>query len=128
MNALKYSILLITACIITSCVQQSQPKHITVKVDMNGVENTTKVGIRGSNPLSWNNTTFLSDENNDGIYIGVFEIYSANRNVEFKFVNNEDEFELQDQNNRVLTFEYKPETIIYNAAFDNLNDVEIVKE
>jgi len=127
MKSIQLITLVAIALISFSCVQQTQPKSITVKVDMNGIENHSKVGIRGSNPLSWNDTTYLTDEDKDGIYEGRFEIYTANYNVEFKFVNHESEFELQDQNNRSLTFEYKPENIIYSATFDSLDDIKIIR-
>ncbi len=114
--------------LIISCVQDTQPKTITVKVDMNGIANPFKVGIRGSGPLSWNETTILNDRDGDGIYEETFQINTAGSNVEFKFVNNDSEFELKDQNNRSLTFEYKPETITYQAVFNNLKKIIILRE
>ena len=104
---------------LTNCVQKTHPKTITVKVDMNAEENHSEVGIRGNTLLSWKETTYLSDENNDGIYEGTFEINTANQDIEFKFVNHNDAFELQDQNNRSLSFEYQPETIVYEATFNS---------
>ncbi len=128
MNLLKQIAILAVTLFFCSCVQDTQPKTITIKVDMTGIENPTKVGIRGANPLSWNETTFLNDDDGDDIYEETFEIFTANYDVEFKFVNNNDEFELQDQNNRSLTFEYKPETIIYEAIFDDAKTVKITRE
>ena len=119
MRFLKQLSLFLIVIVITSCVQDAHLKTITIKVDMNGIETPSKVGIRGNNPLSWDETTFLNDANGDGIYEETFEIYTANNDIEFKFVNHKDEFELQDQNNRSLTFEYKPEIITYEAAFNN---------
>ena len=119
MKTLKLLYVVILILVTTSCVQQAQPKTIIVKVDMNAIENASEVGLRGANPLSWNETTFLNDNNKDGIYEGSFEIYTASYDVEFKFVTNDSVFELQDQNNRSLTFEYKPETITYEAVFND---------
>ena len=113
---------------MSSCVQDAQLKTITVKVNMNAVENPLKVGIRGTHPLSWDETTFLSDTNGDGIYEDTFQIYATNNTVEFKFVNNTNEFELLDQSNRNLTFDYKPETITYEAIFNNATTIEITKK
>lgn len=128
MKLLKQLNLVLILILFTNCVQEVQPKIITVKVDMKGVENPFKVGIRGNSPLSWNETTFLEDTNNDGIYEETFSIYTASQNVEFKFVNNDTEFELQAKKNRSLTFEFKPETIIYEAVFNNLEAVKITRE
>ena len=114
----RFSLYLIVL-VITGCVQDAKPKTIIVKVDMNSVDQPSKVGIRGNGPLSWDETTYLSDTDGDGIYEETFNIYTTNNSIEFKFVNNDNEFELQDQNNRSLTFEYKPETITYEAVFNN---------
>jgi len=119
MKLLKQLSVLFIIISLTNCVQQTHPKTIIVRVDMNAEENHSEVGIRGNTLLSWNETTYLSDENNDGIYEGTFEINTANQDIEFKFVNHNDAFELQDQNNRSLSFEYKPETIIYEATFNS---------
>lgn len=111
-----------------SCVQASHSKHISVKVDLSEVPNANDVGIRGAYPLSWNETTYLEDENNDGIYEGEFTIYTAVNAIEFKFVNQHNQFELTDTGNRRLTFTYQPETIIYEATFNNLSEVRIIRK
>jgi hypothetical protein len=128
MKLFKQLILIFLIYSLTGCVQDAHPKIITVKVDMTGVETASKVGIRGEDPLSWDETTYLNDADGDGIYEDTFEVYTANQNVEFKFVTSDNQFELQDQNNRSLTFEYKPETIIYKAVFDNLDKTTITRE
>jgi hypothetical protein len=120
MKLLKYSIPLLLVLITTSCVQKTQPKTILVKVDMNAHKRPQNVGIRGNNPLSWNETTYLQDFDNDGIYEETFNIYTANNFIEFKFVINDSVYELEGQNNRSLSFEYKPENIIYEAEFNEL--------
>ncbi|WP_299114202.1 hypothetical protein [uncultured Winogradskyella sp.] len=114
---------IIIICLLTmsiSCVQETHVKTVTFKVDMNAIENPQNVGIRGSftsNP--WTETAPLSDDNNDGIYEGTFSQKTAINQVEFKFVNNGSEYELKDSDNRVIAFEYKPETIIYESIFNN---------
>ena len=128
MKLLKPLSTILVALLITSCVQKAKSKTITVKVDMNGIENPTKVGIRGNSPLSWDQTTYLNDADGDGIYEDTFSVYAANNDVEFKFVNNDTEFELKDQNNRSLSFEYKPETITYEAIFNNANAIKITRK
>ncbi len=119
MKTIKYIVILFFVTFLTNCVQDTPQKEITVKLDMKNVETVSNVGIRGQFPLSWDETTYLEDTNNDGIYEGNFKIYTANNEVEFKFVNQDNQFELQDEKNRVLTFEYKPETIVVEAIFDN---------
>ncbi len=138
MNSLNYNTLImkllkplstvLVALLITSCVQKAKPKTITVKVDMNGIENPSKVGIRGNSPLSWDQTTYLNDADGDGIYEDTFSIYTANNDVEFKFINNDTEFELKDQNNRSLSFEYKPEIITYEGIFNNAIAIKITRK
>ena len=122
--------IIIVASILTleSCVQDTHLKTVTFKVDMNRVENPFKVGLRGeftNNP--WNETIFLTDDNKDGIYEGTFSQKTAQNKVEFKFVNQNDQFELKEGNNRMITFKYKPETVIYEAIFNNKNGKQTVK-
>lgn len=126
MKTLKY-LILFALVLSTSCVQKTPPKEITVRVNMTDVENPKNVGLRGQHPLSWEETTFLQDEDGDNIYEGEFKIYTASNAIEFKFVNN-DEFELKDKSNRILTFEYKPETILYEAYFNDTTRTEITRQ
>ena len=112
----------IALCILfMNCVQDTHKKTISVSVDMTNESEHSKVGIRGNFPLSWEETTYLSDDNNDGVYEGEFEFYTATNSIEFKFVNQDNIFELNGQDNRVLEFEYQPETIVYKATFNNQN-------
>lgn len=124
-NYLKFGMLLFVA-ILSSCVQEEHEKQVTLSVDMNGTENVESVGIRGDFlPNKWRETVPMSDNNNDGIYEITFSEKTAVYGIEFKFVKNNDEFELQNQNNRELVFEYKPETIQYIAKFNNNKDTKI---
>lgn len=102
-----------------SCVQETHLKTIHVKVDMSSVESIKEPGIKGQfTSPSWQETLLLTDENNDGIYEAKIEVQAAQFGIEFKFVNN-NEYELQGQDNRFVKFEYKPETFIYEATFNN---------
>jgi len=56
---------------------------------------------------------------NDGIYEGTFSKKTAANGIQFKFVNQATEYELEGKDNRTLNFEYKPETIVYEAIFNN---------
>ncbi len=121
--------IIVVAVITQSCVQETHTKTITFKVDMTTVENPKNVGVRGSftsNP--WNDTAPLTDEDNDGIYEGTFSQKTAINKVEFKFVNNNSDYELTDLKNRVIEFEYKPEIITYKAVFNDSNFVKTIKD
>lgn len=121
MKLLKTTFAIVLLALFSSCVQDVHKKTISVSVDMNTVENHSQVGIRGNYPLSWEETTYLNDDDNDGIYEGEFEIFTASNDISFKFVTNNDQFELDGQDNRSLTFEYKPEIIRYEAKFNDPN-------
>jgi hypothetical protein len=129
MKKLLYISLLLTSILIASCVQETKPKTIHFKLDMRGVQSISNVGLRGgSKPLSWESTFLLTDHNNDSIYEGTVKLKSASYDMEFKFVNQNYQFELQEQKNRSIKFEYKPETILYEAVFNNPNEkISILK-
>jgi hypothetical protein len=89
---------------------------------MRAIENPSNVGLRGefgSDP--WNETFFLTDEDDDGIFEGSITKQTGQSGMEFKFVNNNDQFELQGEANRLITFEYLPENIVYEAKFNDPN-------
>lgn len=113
--------------LFSSCVQEIHLKTLTFKVDMTNVENAENVGIRGNfTNKPWKETAPLTDENNDGIYEGTFTQETAANQVEFKFVNQNSDFELKGSDNRTIQFEYKPETIVYEAVF-NTPESKILK-
>ena len=115
---MKKIIYILLFVITQSCVQQTHEKVITFQVDMSAIETIKNVGVRGNftNP-SWEQTIPLTDDNNDGIYEATFQKKTAVFAIEFKFVH-QDTYELKDQPNRSIQFEYKPETITYSAVFD----------
>jgi len=117
------TILLLT---IVACVQETHTKTVTFKLDMNAIHNVSNVGIRGqfTNP-PWEVTVPMTDENKDGIYETTVSDKTAQNSVEFKFVNQGDEYELKDKDNRVIKFTYKPENIVYRAVFDKENGEQI---
>ena len=102
-----------------SYVQDTHSKRITFQVDMSKVDSPERVGIRGNTPpLSWDKTYYLKDENKNHIYENTLEFDVAQNTIQFKFVNNNDSFELECTNNRNVTLEYKPQVIEYSAVFD----------
>ncbi|MDP5092361.1 MAG: hypothetical protein NWQ17_03580, partial [Polaribacter sp.] len=86
-------------------------------------------GIRGDFlPNKWEETVDLTDENNDGIFEITFTEKTAVNNINFKFVKNDSQFELEGKENRKITFNYKPETIIYKSKFNEETPIEIIKK
>ena len=95
---------------------------------MKDAQNFEAVGVRGDiKPLSWQETTPLSDDNNDSIYTTTLEFDTASNQLNFKFVINGQVFELDGSDNRVLPFEYKVEELIYSTSFDQ-QLYEIIKK
>ncbi len=104
-----------------SCVQETHLKKVTVKLDMRGVDNLSNVGIRGEfTDPAWRVTVPMTDEDGDGIYETTISEKTAANGVAFKFVNRDSIFELQGKDNRYLEFEYRPQTLILEAVFDEL--------
>jgi len=104
---------------LTSCVQETYLKTLILQVDMNGIEAIENPGVRGQfTSPAWDTIVPLKDVNNDGIYETTIKVEAAQYGLSFKFVNN-DTYELEDQKNRMVTLQYKPETIIYKAVFNN---------
>lgn len=112
---------------LASCVQEQPKKSISVSVNMQDVAGIETVGIRGDFPLSWKETTYLSDEDKDGIYEEDFTIYSAKNEIQFKFIYNDSIYELNDSPNRKLALEFKEESIEINATFNN-PETQIIKK
>ncbi|GAB5563907.1 MAG: hypothetical protein Wins2KO_09700 [Winogradskyella sp.] len=119
MKLLKQLSIFIITLSLTNCVQETHLKTINFKIDLSTVEVINNPSVKGefTNP-SWEKAITLTDSDNDGIYEGKVEVQSAQFGMHFKCFNN-DEFELQGSDNRFITFEYKPETIIYEATYNN---------
>ena len=103
-----------------NCVQEEYEKTITFKVDTNGIEDIESLGIRGDFlPNQWRESVPLTDDDNDGIYEISFSEKTASYGINFKFVKNGFDYELKEQDNREIVFEYKPENITYITTFNN---------
>ena len=128
MKIIKKALFVIQLLLLTACVQQRHSKTITFKLDMRHVEYAENVGIRGNFTKDrWKETVPLKDDNNDGIYETTITHETAFNNIQFKFVNLNDEFELKDADNRIINFEYKPEVISYEAV-SNSEEFKIKKQ
>lgn len=122
MNIAKITIVLVILFSLGSCVQKTHQKTILFKLDMRAIENPTNVGVRGEFGTDpWNETLFLTDEDGNGIFEGSITKQTGQSGMEFKFVNNNDQFELSGQANRLISFEYLPESIVYQAKFNDPN-------
>ncbi|MBO6607436.1 hypothetical protein [Psychroserpens sp.] len=120
MKTLKHTFIILFTLLSLSCVQERHSKTITFKVDMRQIETVNNVGIRGNfTEDSWNETIPMLDNNGDGIYETTITRETAFNAMQFKFVNQESDFELKDADNRILEFEYKPEVITYEAKFNS---------
>ena len=106
-------ILLIT----TSCVQKTYKKTVTFNLNVSGVKNVYKVGIRGENkPLDWNYETEMKAIKKDSLYQITMVFETGYKFVEAKFTVN-DEFELKEKDSRRIYFDNGDKTV-YNAVFD----------
>ncbi len=112
------SILFLTT-ILFGCVQEQHEKKVTFKVNTNGTAAIAGVAIAGefSSP-PWSTAIPLKDVNADGIYEITITDKTAVREMEFKFVTTDGTYELEDKDNRILHFQYRPETLVYEAEFD----------
>ena len=104
----------------SACVQEEHTKKVTFQVDMRNYDSIQNVSVRGqfTNP-PWEVNVPMQDEDNDGVYEVTLEEQTGQSSVAFKFVRNENEFELACQPNRSIQFQYKPESILYSAVFDD---------
>ncbi len=119
-SILKQFLFPIVLLLSTSCVQETHMKTVIFKVDLRGMDTITKVGVRGNfTTPPWEKTLLLSDVDQDGIYELRVSQKTAASQAEFKFVDQNGTFELNGQNNRVLHFEYEPETLQYSTQFNN---------
>ncbi len=119
-------IVIAVIALFASCVQKEHMKTVTFSVDMNGIENIESVGIKGGfTDQPWRQTIPLLDEDGDGIYEITFNRETAAYGIEFKFVKNDNQIELEGQENRELVFEYKPETIQYQTKYNDTQNITI---
>lgn len=108
----------ITILGLTSCVQKSYTRKVTLLLNVSGNKYIKSVGIRGENkPFSWNDDTEMEIVKKDSLYKKTFEINTGRLCTELKFTIN-GEFEFQDQENRKVYFNQNGETV-YKATFNN---------
>lgn len=102
---------------LTSCVQKTYERKVTFLLHTEQLKNIEKVGLRGKNrPLSWQKDLEMTAVKKDSLYSVTVTFLTGYKFAEVKFVVN-DEFELQDKDNRRVVFNENGETI-YEATFN----------
>ena len=104
--------------VTTSCVQKTTHQKVVFNLDVKGIKNIKKVGLRGEKPLGWNFDTEMK-LGKDSIYSATIDFETGYKFVQYKFTINE-EFELKDKENRRAYFNSKGITTV-------LEKFEIVK-
>lgn len=125
LNKIYWPLMLSMVLLYCGCVQQTHPKAITFKVDMNTFEEFDSVGLRGSfTSPPWEVTLPMTDDNKDGVYEITITKKTAQNTIEFKYVIDNTLFELEGSHNRVINFEYRPQQLVYSALFDNNKGIQ----
>jgi hypothetical protein len=105
---------------LTSCVQKSYNRKVTLLLDVSGNKNIKTVGIRGEKkPFSWNEDVEMEVIKKDSLYKKTFEMNTGRLCTELKFTIN-GEFEFQNQENRKVYFSEDGATV-YKAKFNTKN-------
>ena len=100
---------------LASCVQKSYKQTVHFFVDVKGIKNVKTVGLRGKNPLSWQQDLDMKI-GKDSIYEQTVVFDTGYKFAEFKFTVN-GEYEFQDQENRKVYFDEDKNTevrLVYN--------------
>jgi hypothetical protein len=111
------TIMLVAMLSLTSCVQKTKKHSITLLIDVSGMKDIKTVGIRGNDkPFSWDYDTEMEVVKKDSLYKKTYTFETGRLCTELKFTVN-DEFELQDKDNRKVYFNQNGETV-YKAKFN----------
>ncbi len=116
MKNLNIMIALFLIAITTSCVQKTYQRTVIFNLDVKGINNVYKVGIRGENkPLNWNQDLEMKISK-DSTYTTTVTFETGYKFAQFKFVVN-DNFEFQNQDNRRVYFNENGITVV-DAKFN----------
>ncbi len=117
MKTINILIISAIALFLTSCVQKSHERKVTFLLHTEQLKNIEKVGIRGKEkPLSWKKDFEMKAIKKDSLYSVTVTFLTGYKFTEVKFVVN-DEFELQEKDNRRVVFNENGETI-YETTFN----------
>jgi C-terminal processing protease CtpA/Prc len=104
------SIILILTFLVSSFFAVAQESILVkFKVDASALKGITNFGVRGgTNPLSWEKTVVLNDNDNDGIYEGELSFPNGIEVLEYKYIYGDKTvvWELEAQN-RILLLDNK---------------------
>lgn len=116
---MKIKIVLIGLLVVmASCVQKSYKRTVIFKLNVKGIKDIKKVGLRGPNaPLSWDHD-YEMKLGKDSIYTATISGETGYLYTEYKCTIN-DEFELKDQDNRRVYFGNK-DTVVCAITFNTL--------
>lgn len=110
-------IISVIALLLTSCVQKAYERKVIFLLHTEQLKNIEKVGIRGNNrPLTWKKDLEMTAVKKDSLYSVTVTFLTGYKFAEVKFVVN-DEFELEEKDNRRIVFNENGETI-YEATFN----------
>lgn len=105
------------ALLLTNCVQKYYERKVTFLLHTEQLKDIEKVGLRGNNrPLTWKKDLEMTTIKKDSLYSVTVTFLTGYKFAEVKFVVN-DEFELQEKDNRRVVFNENGETI-YEATFN----------
>jgi hypothetical protein len=113
---------LISAVIIlalcASCVQKTHKRTVIFTLNVYGIKDVQKVGIRGwDKPLSWDKDYPLQEIVKDSLYQTIITGETGRIYTEFKFSVNE-KLELDGNENRRVYFDTKNDTTKVSFVFD----------
>lgn len=111
-----FSVLLLLASALQSCVQPATDKTVVYLLDVSNLPNVQQVGLRGRDkPLSWNEDLLLTPVVKDSLYRAVVTTHTGFLITEVKFTVN-GEMELPNAANRRIEFS-SGDTTVYRARF-----------
>ncbi len=115
----KYILIIAVVFGLTSCVQKTHKRIVTVFVDVSKVKNIQTVGIRGADkPMSWNEDLVMEVVKKDSLYKKTFVINAGRMCTELKFTVNGN-FEPSLQDNRKVFYNQSGTTVL-KAVFDEM--------
>ncbi|SHJ49852.1 putative oxidoreductase [Hymenobacter daecheongensis DSM 21074] len=112
-----FILLALAGLLLPGCVQKATDKTVVYLLDVSGLPNVQKVGLRGRDkPLSWDQDLELMSMVKDSLYRAVVTTHTGYLITEVKFTIN-GEFELKEADNRRI--EFGPgDTTVYRARFN----------
>lgn len=118
MKSVVMGMALFTALFLSSCVQKSYERVVVVTLDVSREKDVKWAGIRGDgNPLKWDTDYPMKEIAKDSLYRGIFTTKTGYLFTEIKCTANGN-FELQQQDNRRISFDVAHDTTFVNLIFN----------